>query len=353
MSMLKKELVIVLVLGMFLFMVGSASAARVLEINGSLSYKGEQEYNLSGESSFINASASARKEIKAVSGYVLLPPTVHLFPQLNSTEMSRTFIFNVSDDSGIENCSVYVYDSNNNSYSGAIINQSTINKSANNTIVYPLESPYFAVGSYTAYVNCTDAYGFVGQSNIIAFEVTAEATTEETTTSSGGGSAGPISYTITDSALQNGINRNLRKNDVLKFNFNNESHSLNVTSISNESITILVQSEPQTFSLKVGELVNIDLNKDGVYDIEASYLKYYTSLVSLKVRAIELPYETVEEKDEAKVDAPYGIGDISDQDVRDFGRRLVIGLAVFLVVVLIAIAVLWTRLLVKKKHKKK
>jgi len=349
---MKKELVLTLVLAMFCFSL--VSAGRFVEINGTINIRSDNVSSVleSGEN-VLGVIDLASKSVSGLSSSLVFnqSPVVYLFPQLNSTSTTRIFTFNVSDDSEIANCTVYTFDSSNVSYNSSF--SDSINKSEN----ISLNVSGFVAGNYTAYVNCTDSLSYVGKSNTIVFEVIAETTTEEEeeTTSSGGGSAGPLSYSVSESSLENGVTRNLRKNDGFKFNSNNESHNLTINNISNESISLTVYSVPQSFTMKLGDILNVDLNNDGVKDIEISYLKYYRNLVSLKIRAIELPYDLPknETENETSTGAPYGLDEISDEDVRAFGRNLIIGLAVVLVVILVAVAVLMIRLIVKRRRKSK
>jgi hypothetical protein len=81
--------------------------------------------------------------------------------------------------------------------------------------------------------------------------------------------------TIPEDKLSEGTSFNLQENKEVKFNLNEEKHKLTVNSINEDSVEIILQSEPIKFTIKVGETKKIDLNNDGIYDV-------YVSLISIK-----------------------------------------------------------------------
>ncbi len=59
----------------------------------------------------------------------------------------------------------------------------------------------------------------------------------------------------------------LRKNDKIDFKINNIDHSITIDSITVDSVEFTVASIPQKFSLKSGEKVLVDLDKNGIDDV--------------------------------------------------------------------------------------
>ncbi|MEK6918390.1 MAG: hypothetical protein AABW51_05575 [Nanoarchaeota archaeon] len=108
------------------------------------------------------------------------------------------------------------------------------------------------------------------QPSITGSVITATATTTSSSSSSGGGSSSSssgVTYTVSESQFLQGYSRNLVTKDKLKFNVSNESHTLEVTSISLTSATINISSTPQTATLSKGETKKFDITSDGYYDI--------------------------------------------------------------------------------------
>lgn len=74
--------------------------------------------------------------------------------------------------------------------------------------------------------------------------------------------------TFNQQDLLAGKDFNIKQGEIINFNINDsEKHSLTVDSISADSVTISIQSEKTTLTLKIGEEKNVDINKDGIEDI--------------------------------------------------------------------------------------
>jgi hypothetical protein len=71
---------------------------------------------------------------------------------------------------------------------------------------------------------------------------------------------------ISDEKLSQGISLNLKEDKEIKFKISEEEHSLKIDSISEDSIRMVVQSDPVIVILNVGENKKIDFEKDGIYD---------------------------------------------------------------------------------------
>ena len=183
-----------------------------------------------------------------VPNITLISPTNGYSITVSSTTIN--FQFNVSDDSDISNCSVYISETGYD-------NSTAINKSLTNTISASLSS-----GSYSWYVNCTDNIGNEGNSSSRSFTITAPATTS----SSSGGSP---SFYPTQSNLKDGYLKSMGRNWKLKFDVKNESHELKLNKIDkvNKTATVSVSSELQTKVLSVGEEWKVDLDNDDFYDL--------------------------------------------------------------------------------------
>jgi hypothetical protein len=82
---------------------------------------------------------------------------------------------------------------------------------------------------------------------------------------------------------------------VYSFSFNSESHSLTVDSLGATQATISIESEKQTFTLSIGESVNVDFEKDGVEDISVLLkgINVITNLATIVINPLYVP-EVVE-----------------------------------------------------------
>jgi hypothetical protein len=201
-------------------------------------------------------------------------PVVNLFPVANSTDGDKTFYYNISDDSNISGCTLYLDDV------GGVNNSTTINKSENNS----LGGTTISVGTHSAYVSCIDQWGNVGNSSNVTFEVIA--VLEETPTSSGGST----SYGLSSEALENGFSRNVGSNFVWKFNAGNENHTITFNDIYTDSLVFTIASTPRIFTVKLNESILIDVEEDGVYDLNITYNKYYGRLANVGIKAVSVKY---------------------------------------------------------------
>ena len=52
-----------------------------------------------------------------------------------------------------------------------------------------------------------------------------------------------------------------------KFIIDNEEHTIKVNSIGNDSVNLIIQSNPIQIDIKIGEEKKFDLNDDGIYDL--------------------------------------------------------------------------------------
>jgi len=124
-------------------------------------------------------------------------------------------------------------------------------------------------------VSSCDASGNCNTSQQSSFTTSAEPVSPPNggSPSGGGGIIIPVNKTIPkfDIDFSNVSTGTLeaKQGDIKTFSFNNEiKHSLTLLSVTSDSITLLITSEPITTQIKVGEMKEIDINGDNVNDIE-------------------------------------------------------------------------------------
>ena len=76
------------------------------------------------------------------------------------------------------------------------------------------------------------------------------------------------SNTISDDSLLEGTYIELKEDKEFKFEINEEQHKLILDSFGDDYVDITIQSEPIKLRLELNELKEIDLDNDGVYDIQ-------------------------------------------------------------------------------------
>lgn len=72
---------------------------------------------------------------------------------------------------------------------------------------------------------------------------------------------------ISDNALSQGTSTILKESKEVKFNLNEEEHSLILNSMSADSASITIQPELINIILNMGEIQKFDLDSDGTYDL--------------------------------------------------------------------------------------
>lgn len=78
---------------------------------------------------------------------------------------------------------------------------------------------------------------------------------------------GPLSKTISEEELFQGVNLELKEGEEIRFIFYNEVHTIKISSIQGDSVSLIIQSDPIQIDMKIGEERKIDIDDDGIYDI--------------------------------------------------------------------------------------
>ncbi len=72
-----------------------------------------------------------------------------------------------------------------------------------------------------------------------------------------------------------GLSRLMMAGASLKLNIKGNDHTITISSIADDSVTLVLNSEPLTMTVKKGETVDVDLDKDGTNDIAITYHKRF------------------------------------------------------------------------------
>jgi hypothetical protein len=196
---------------------------------------------------------------------------------------------------------------------------------------------------------------FSGTSPNIQGSVVSSSGTETPSGGSGGTTIGKT-YKIVDNQLEEGYEKSLGEKDRIKFEVGVEGsrteHSVKVTNVSSDSVSIEVSSQTQTATLVLGQEKKFDVDSDGFYDISVKLQELFSSKAKIIVRKSsgEVPSEPPADTEDTggKEQEPEETGDeggeeITEQDVVEETRSLwwlwvilgvvILGFAVFLVVI--------------------
>ncbi|PIZ50400.1 hypothetical protein COY27_07240, partial [Candidatus Woesearchaeota archaeon CG_4_10_14_0_2_um_filter_33_13] len=181
-----------------------------------------------------------------------------------------TFSCNATDDNQLQNISLYLTNSTNQSFA---LNQTTNIGGTSNSSNWTLE---LSTGNYTwnclAYDSSSN-FSWADANRTILLNYTAPIVTP----SSGGGGGGGSSkrtikdtnktYTITEAELIAGYRQVLDEGDRIIFPYSGESHILTMEKIFDSYVKIIVESVPQTTFLDLGEDHYFEINDDDYYDV--------------------------------------------------------------------------------------
>ena len=218
-------------------------------------------------------------------------PLVYLVSPANgntwTSSSTVTFTYNVSDVD-IANCSLII----NNAIDQT---DTTITEDAAQTFTKTLSNAV-----YNWNINCTDYVGYTNSSATYSLTVSYTAPSDGNGGSpgGGGGTSGGGAVTVTptpevkkfDIDFSTEITGTLeaKQGDVKTFTFQGEiKHSITTLTITSNSVTLLITSDPITIQINLGETKQIDINGDGINDLEINLI----SIVSGKAKFILIKLE--------------------------------------------------------------
>jgi len=141
-----------------------------------------------------------------------------------------------------------------------------------------------------------------------------------------------------------GISRLMQAGASLKLDIKGQDHTITVVTVSDESVTLRITSEPFTITVNKGETVDADLDRDGTNDLAVTYHKRFPpggKHADLTFALTETP--AVETAPEGGAETP------EEKAAREAARASKAGLLVTLVVIVIII-VLGYFMLSKRKR---
>jgi hypothetical protein len=199
-------------------------------------------------------------------------------------------------------------------------------------------------GSYDVDCTLTDN---VGNAISTSSSFTALFTTGSSGSSGGGGggSAATVSFdvdfseaTTTEAAMQ------VAEGSTRTFSFDGATtHTLKVDSVSDTSATITISSDPQTFEMNVGETLGVDINGDGLDDLEVTLKSIDNGVVDLTIVKVEEGAEIVAEEEiaaaaeEAGTTTPEPVDEVAPTPTEAKGYGTTITIIVILLVVVLLI----------------
>ncbi|MBT3866160.1 hypothetical protein HOF78_03625 [Candidatus Woesearchaeota archaeon] len=136
---------------------------------------------------------------------------------------------------------------------------------------------------------------------------------------------------------EQGEARLIKKLGGIRFLLAEEEHEIKVEEMGDSSVTLLISSEPFTVSLEVNETKEIDVNADGVNDLEIYLHKIHQKSADLVFKEISSPAPLVEEV----IEAP-SVEDVTDvvetpEGEGEFGWLWTLLILIIVIVVLMVV----------------
>lgn len=91
---------------------------------------------------------------------------------------------------------------------------------------------------------------------------------------------------ISEEDFSQGTNLDLKENKEVKFNLDEEVHTIKVDSVTDNSVSLTIQSNPIKVDLRIGEEKKFDLDNDGFYDIKIKLNNIVDGIPDLYIKKI-------------------------------------------------------------------
>ena len=92
---------------------------------------------------------------------------------------------------------------------------------------------------------------------------------------------------ISQQGLIIGASLSLKENNSVKFKVGEEDHSLDVNSVGKDSVEVIIRSDPIYITLKINEIREIDLDRDGKSDLRIKLINIQEGKAIIAVKHIE------------------------------------------------------------------
>ncbi|MBT4576957.1 hypothetical protein HOB91_01335 [Candidatus Woesearchaeota archaeon] len=135
-----------------------------------------------------------------------------------------------------------------------------------------------------------------------------------------------------------GISRLMKTNAVIKLDISGENHRIEVKAATDDKVVLTISSEPFDVTINAGETEEVDVNGDGIADLEVTYHKLFAKTsADLTFKQISVPVEA-EAMDDESVDET-----TTEEDTEDYASSnggLTVTLAVIVIILIIGYALI-------------
>lgn len=188
---------------------------------------------------------------------------------------SIDFYYNSSDNLNLSNCTLNL--NGLNETNSSIINNASLSQKITSSLT---------PGTYSWQIICSD---YALNQNI---SETRSLTINTPTESNGGGggsrggSPPSKSNFISETQLQEGYTKSVKKGDKYRFNLSGQEHNLIVNSLNNNSVNLTIRSNEINLTLLIGETRKLSLTREDIYDISVTLLSINKSGANLIIKKL-------------------------------------------------------------------
>lgn len=209
-------------------------------------------------------------------------------------------------------------------------------------------------GTYSVKCTATDAVGYTAEHTSTETEDFSVTYTTSGTSSGGGGggggsSAGPSFDVDFTTSTQGTVS--IAQGSTRTFTFDGStSHTVKVDKVEGETATVTLTSVPITVTLNVGESKKVDLNEDGVNDVEVTLNGITNSIADLTITKIEEGATIVAAQEIAAAEEAAEEGPVEEgEEVTPEEVSTKVGLGVWITIIVILVVIIVGYFLMKKK----
>ncbi|MBS3078996.1 S8 family serine peptidase [Candidatus Pacearchaeota archaeon] len=216
---------------------------------------------------------------------ILYDKTDPVLQTVNSSVSSSSAIISMSAN---ENCNYSVNYGLSEGLGSSAVN--AVNSTTSSITIFSLTSSadyYYNVTYCDIVGNCFTN----GTYNFTTSEAEVVVVNNDNGGGGGGGGGGsvteiPLTYVVNLEQLNSGIEKSLKKNEKIKFNFNLSEHFLTLNSFDNYSANISLMSNPMNFILVIGQELKINLTSGDYYDLYLKLISINNNSANISIRKI-------------------------------------------------------------------
>jgi len=196
----------------------------------------------------------------------------------HTEDTSVSFKYNVTDSSPIDYCTIFVDDVANE-------NDTSVDHTGDDETIAHIFS---SSGDYHWFVRCYDEAGNDADSSE-EWTIDIQAAANNNDGGSGSSTTTGTEYTASNSALSSGYTKQLRKGEVIKFTFSNDSsgtHRMTLDSLSNDRAYVTITSSPISLTLVPGKEKKINVSSSTYYQLSIKLNSIVNNKANITIKEI-------------------------------------------------------------------